>query len=278
MTTRGLVLAGGGLAGIAWELGVLLGLADSGVDVASTADLVIGTSAGSTVAAQITSGETLEISFARQLEPTTTEIASDVEVEDLQRLMTSAAEAAVDRADYWRRVGAVALATSTVSEAVRHAVIAARLPETDWPRRRLVIPAIDVEGFLKVFDAESGVPLVDAVAASCAVPGVWPPVTIGGHRYIDGGVRSATNADLSAGADIVVVLTPAFPDLPDPVPDELLAAGIPASVVVVADADSIAGFGTNWLDPATRRPSALAGRALGRVEAARVAAVWNASA
>ena len=52
-----------------------------------------------------------------------------------------------------------------------------------------------------VFDAASDVRLLDAVGASCAVPGIWPPVTINGRRYIDGGIRSAANADLAAGCD-----------------------------------------------------------------------------
>ena len=63
-------------------------------------------------------------------------------------------------------------------------------------------------GEFVAFEKSSGVSLVDAVAASCAVPGVWPPVTINGRRYIDGGMRSAVNADLAAGYERVVVLAP----------------------------------------------------------------------
>ena len=54
-----LVLGGGGITGIAWEIGVLAGLAEAGVDLTG-ADLVVGTSAGSVVGAQITSGAPLE--------------------------------------------------------------------------------------------------------------------------------------------------------------------------------------------------------------------------
>ncbi len=67
-----LVLGGGGITGIAWEIGVLSGLAEAGVDL-SGADLVVGTSAGSVVGAQLTSGAELEAMYARQLEPPTQE-------------------------------------------------------------------------------------------------------------------------------------------------------------------------------------------------------------
>lgn len=275
MTTRALVLAGGGLAGIAWELGVLLGLADGGVDVAATADLVIGTSAGSAVAAQITSGEALVDSYARQLAPTDTEIAADIDLPALQAMLADAAATAGSGRELLRRIGEVALAADTVSEPVRRAVIAARVPADRWPARRLLIPAVDVGGEFVVFSADSGVGLVDAVAASCAVPGVWPPVTIDGHRYMDGGVRSVTNADLARGAEVALVLTPTPTGTPDTVAEELQTAQVGADLVLHADEAAVAAAGTNPLDPATRGPSARAGRALGRAEAARVRLLWD---
>lgn len=275
MSTRALVLAGGGLAGIAWELGVLLGLADGGVDVAGTADLVIGTSAGSAVGAQITGGEALVDSYARQLAPSTTEIAADTDTDALQALLADAAAGAASGRELLRRIGEVALNARTVSEPIRRAVIAARIPVQRWPVRRLLIPAVDVAGEFVVFTADGGVGLVDAVAASCAVPGVWPPVTIDGHRYMDGGVRSPTNADLAADADVALVLTPVPPGAPATVDEELRAARVGAHLVLHADEAAVAAAGTNPLDPATRGPSARAGRALGRAEAARVRLLWD---
>lgn len=275
MSTRALVLAGGGLAGIAWELGVLLGLADGGVDVAGTADLVIGTSAGSAVGAQITGGEALVDSYARQLAPSTTEIAADTDTDALQALLADAAAGAASGRELLRRIGEVALNARTVSEPIRRAVIAARIPVQRWPVRRLLIPAVDVAGEFVVFTADGGVGLVDAVAASCAVPGVWPPVTIDGHRYMDGGVRSPTNADLAADADVALVLTPVPPGAPATVAEELRAARVGAHLVLHADEAAVAAAGTNPLDPATRGPSARAGRALGRAEAARVRLLWD---
>ena len=93
---------------------------------------------------------------------------------------------------------------------MRRRVIEHRLPSHDWPERDLRITAIDVAtGELVVFDSSSGVALVDAVAASCAVPGTWPPVTIGERRYMDGGVGSSVNTAVAADCATAVVLVPA---------------------------------------------------------------------
>jgi len=162
-----------------------------------------------------------------------------------------------------------------VSEAVRRDVIAQRLPSHDWPDRDMRITAIDIgTGELVAFTRTSGVDLVDAVAASCAVPGAWPPVTIGERRYMDGGVGSTMNLKLADDCDAVVVLVPSGRGAPSPFgPDpavEVDAFG-GRSLGVFADGDSLAAFGTNPLDPACREPSARAGRAQGRRVAVEVA-------
>jgi NTE family protein len=129
-----------------------------------------------------------------------------------------------------------------------------------------------------VFTKDSGVDFIDAVAASCAVPGVWPPVTINGHRYIDGGVRSGTNADLAAGCDRVLVVTPSQRAAPQPwgsLDDEIDQLS-PADVqVVYANDSSVAVFGTNPLSPSTRGPAAREGREIGRAEAQAVGSFWR---
>jgi NTE family protein len=108
------------------------------------------------------------------------------------------------------------------------------------------------------------------VAASCAVPGVWPPVTIGGRRYIDGGFRSSDNADLAGGSERIVVISPLGFDSPiqSPVPLRDVIADLRARgsevTVLVPDQASAAAFGANALDPGTRVPAAEAGRAQGR--------------
>jgi NTE family protein len=278
---RALVLAGGGVAGIAWELGILQGIHDVDPELESrlsAADVVVGTSAGSAVAAQITSGTPIDELYAAQLTDSSSEIEVELDLPALLERFTAAAAGAKDAEDMRQRIGALALASPTVSEVVRRAAVAARLPRPQWPDRSVLLPAVDAEtGTLTVFTRESGVELADAVAASCAVPGVWPPVTIKGRRYMDGGVRSATNADLAAGCDRVLVITPSLADTP--MPWGSLAAEIeqlkPAEVrVVYADDASVAAFGPNPLSPATRGPAARAGRAIGRAVAVGLRSFW----
>ncbi|TYC02908.1 patatin-like phospholipase family protein [Micromonospora sp. WP24] len=278
---RALVLAGGGVAAIAWELGVLLGVRDEAPRLDPdllAADVIVGTSAGSTVAAQITSGVDLAALYDRQHSETSSEVAVDVDVTELFARFASATAEANSAPEARRRIGALALATPTIDEPVRRAAIAGQLPSHVWPDRPVLVPAVDAEtGDVAFFTRESGVDLVDAVTASCAVPGVWPPATINGRRYVDGSVRSGSNADLAAGCDRVLVLTPTLPDAPQL--RGSLSAEIerlnPAQVLVLyADEPSLTAFGTNPLSPATRRPAARAGRAVGRDYAAEVTRFW----
>jgi len=267
-----LVLGGGGVAGIAWTTGLLAGLAEAGQDIAG-ADVVIGTSAGANVAAQLGSGLPLDELYARQVDPAlqSRELMAAVDWDkfaaDLEPYMAGASTLA----EQFRNIGRFALDADTVPEPERIAVIESRLPSRDWPVTPTKLTAVDcVSGELAVFDASSGVSLVDAVAASSAVPGVWPPVTIGGRRYMDGGVRSADNADLAAGSARVIVISPLGLDspLPTPMPLREVLAGLKeggATVTLISpDEASLAAIGTNALDPATRRPAAEAGRAQGR--------------
>ncbi|MFG3015267.1 patatin-like phospholipase family protein [Streptomyces cinerochromogenes] len=270
--SEALVLGGGGVGGIGWLTGVLAGLADAGRDVTG-AGLLVGTSAGSAVAAQLGSGLGLEELYARQVDPAVqaVEITAETDLEKFAAEIGAAVESGASVPELRRAVGRVALAARTVSEAERRAVIESRLPVHAWPERALKVVAVDAEsGEPRVFDRTSGVSLVDAVAASCAVPGVWPPVTIGGRRYVDGGVRSVANADLAAGAERVLVLVPlgVTEPFPSEQPLERAVAELRdrgAEVVVVGpDEASAAAIGDNPLDPATRGPAAEAGRAQGR--------------
>jgi len=257
--TEALVLGGGGVAGIAWITGLLTGLADAGQDVTG-ADVIVGTSAGSTVAAQLGSGLSLPELYARQVQPglQAAEIMADVNMESFGAEIAALLGTATTPPEMRRRVE-------------RRAVIESRLPSHQWPIRTLKIVAVDAEsGEPRVFDNTSGVSLVDAVAASCAVPGVWPPVTIDGRRYMDGGVRSIDNADYAAGASRVLMIVPLghvemFPTekpLAQTI-DELRAVGADVAIIEPDEA-SLAAIGANPLDPSTRTPAAEAGRAQGR--------------
>jgi NTE family protein len=278
VSKRGLVLAGGGLAGIAWETGILCGIADEAPAAASAllaSEVLLGTSAGSTVAAQLGSGATLEELFARQTAETSHEIDSGIDISDIADLFVAAMlTPGATTEQKLQRIGEIAVSADTVAGPVRRDVIAHRLPSHVWPDRVLRVTAIDVAtGELVVLDADSGASLIDAVAASCAVPGVWPTVSIHGRRYMDGGVGSIVNTSAAADCATMVVLVPSGQNSPSPFGDgavrEVAALG-DAALAVFADDDALAAFGRNPLDPACRIPSAHAGRAQGRREAQRV--------
>jgi NTE family protein len=284
-TRRALVLAGGGIAGIAWETGILQGIADESPAAARLlldSDVLVGTSAGSAVAAQIGTGSTLAALFDRQVAETSSEIDSGVDVETITELFLAALGEPYDDSlaetktrQQMQRIGAVAVGTKTVPELVRRRVIEQRLPSHDWPDRALRITAIDTAtGELVVFNSDSGVELVDAVAASCAVPGAWPPVTIAERRYMDGGIASSVNLAVARDCTAAVVLVPSAAEAPAPFGDgpaaEIEAFDGTASAVF-ADPDSLKAFGPNLLDPRCRVSSAVAGREQGRREAPRIA-------
>jgi NTE family protein len=284
MTSRALVLGGGGLAGIAWELALLIELTERGLFEAADADLVIGTSAGSVIGAVLTTGLDLRELLESQIDDPTggAELSGDFDMNDMATQLMSFFADGPSPDELRKRIGNAALRADTVDESVRREVIEARLPVKAWPQTPpLVITAIEAEtGEFVTFDRHSGVGLVDAVAASCAVPLVWPPMTIAGRRYIDGGLRTTTNADIAAGHDRVLVLAP-FPPIGPPMGatmqdeiDEIEAKG-GAAYVVAADEASVAAFGMNPLDASTRRPSALAGTAQADVIADDVIAFWK---
>jgi NTE family protein len=279
MTRRALVLGAGGEAGIAWEVGLLAGLAGRGVDL-TAADLVVGTSAGAGVAARINSGATLAELYERQLAPADGEIVTSFGPRVIAKYIWAVAPARRNPVRARIRLGRMAVRSRTEPAAERRAVVAARLGTHDWPTGNLLITAVDVDtGELATFDSGSGVDLVDAVGASCAVPGVWPPVTINGRRLMDGGMRSPANADLAAGYDRVVVVAPITRGL-KPMPSVIeqvteLARSCQAVALLVPDAASVAAFGRNLLDPRTRAPSARAGYTQAAAARADVAAVWG---
>ncbi|MCC3311638.1 patatin-like phospholipase family protein [Nocardia africana] len=275
---RALVIGGGGVAGIAWANGVIAGLADAGIDL-TAADVYIGTSAGANVAAQLTSGLTPEELFRRQIDPSLQSAEIVPEGNPLEGVWETInqiiAESGGDMAVARQRLGNLALATETVPESARRAVIESRLPVHEWPRKRLLITAVDAgTGEPRIFDRDSGVALVDAVTASSAVPLVWPPHTVDGVRYTDGGVRTSANADLAAGFDRVLIVAP----LPDPALDGEIAGLAERGARVesiVPDEAAMAAFGANPLDTASRVPSAHAGRVQGKSAAARIAELWR---
>jgi NTE family protein len=175
----------------------------------------------------------------------------------------------------------MALARVTVPEAEPRGIIEARLQGRTWPQRALLVTAVDAEsGEFAAFGKGSqvggtAVTLVDAVAASCSLPGVWPPTTIGGRRWIDGGVRSVTNADLAAGYKHVVVFAPIARGFRGAAAQVAALREQAQVVLVTPDAAARRAIGRNPLDLAHRAPAAQAGRAQAGSVAAEVARVWS---
>lgn len=276
---RGLVLGGGGVTGIAWETGLLLGLQDLGVDL-TDADAVVGTSAGSVVGAQITTGNSLIDLYDYQVsQPLQAPLASISPVV-LLGFARSMLRARGDLEAFGRYVGQWSMRRAAAgrlpSVEARFAAIRERLPVQEWgPDGRLRVTAVDVgTGALRVFDGTDDASLVEAVAASCAVPGVYPPVPIGGRHYVDGGARSGSNADLLADCDRVLALTPVDRAIGPMRTAGRLLGSVP-HLVVSPDADSVAAIGKNVLDPARRAASARAGRAQAAAVAPLAHEIWG---
>ena len=290
--TRGLVLGGGGSAGNAWEIGVIAGLFEAGLDL-TEADLIIGTSAGATVAAQITSTPPSELLAAILAEapPLSGPAGSDSgrfrggSVADLMEQTSRIIAAAADPADMRRRMGAAALEMDAASaggwSARWRAIVAARLPTLGWPERTVLITAVDAgTGEPVVFDRHSAVDLVDAVAASTSAS---LPYRIADKRYIDGGYRRNENADLAAGCGRVLVLSPFGGRTRHPLEwgmqlavqvEELRSCGSSVETVF-PDAHAVAVFGSNMMDPSTRSSAARAGCGQGSALAEELTGFWR---
>lgn len=292
MTKRAIVLGGGGPVGIAWESGLLAGLAEGGVDV-STADSITGTSAGSAVGAQLAMGRAPQQMYAAVAadsarttpSPTRGGGAPAPNLMPLMELMQKAAQTDSSPEEVRKEIGAFALAATTISEADFIATFGNMLANAEaWPHPGYQCTAVDaLTGEFVTWTAESGVPLSRAVASSCSVPGIYPPITINGRRYIDGGMRSSTNADIAKGCDVAIVVA-VTSNVQGPMAEasrrrmegELAAirdAGGEA-VLIQPDEASITAFGMNLMDFSRRAGAAEAGFAQGRAEAARIAKTW----
>jgi NTE family protein len=275
VSSRALVLGGGGVTGIAWEIGALAGLTASGVDL-TKADAVIGTSAGAFVGAAVASGYDLETLAAAQPEPQPDEISVAASQETIAAWFN--AFGAGDATSVGAAFGEIAKANpEPVSTQARRRVVESRLVTTEWPTS-LKVTAVDADtGELHLFDHTTGVALIDAVAASGAVPGVWPLVRIEGRSWIDGGMVSSANARLADGYQRVIVLAPmptGYGSIPG-VEDDVAVMQKDASVCLLSpDEDSVQAIGPNPYDPDRRGPAAIAGRLQGTRMATTIASVW----
>ena len=290
---RALVLAGGGAAGNAWELGLIAGLSDAGVDV-TEADLIIGTSAGSTVAAQITSGAApaeLYAAILAEVPPpdagnagSARERAAGFSGPNYMEWSNRIIGSAQDGSDMRRRMGAAALemdAPDGSGQTRWRDIVAARLPGRHWPQQPVLITAVDARtGDPVVFDRHSGIDLVDAVAASTSG---GPAYRVGDRWYIDGGYRSVENADLAAGYERVLVLSPFGGATRHPLEwgthlgaqVDVLRAGGSRVETVAPESGTEHLFGANAMDYSLRPAVARVGFDQGREMARRLAEFWR---
>ncbi|WP_369386374.1 patatin-like phospholipase family protein [Streptomyces sp. CG1] len=278
MPGTALVLGGGGPVGGAWLTGVLAGLTKAGIDLGS-ADIVIGTSAGAVFGARLRSGVPAEDLYDRQLSG-----ADAVRLPVTARQTASFLWAALGSRDPQRsieRLARAALRARTGPESDVFDTVGALLGDVrDWPERELLITAVDAQsGQTEVFDSHSGAALLEAVAASCAVPVVWPPVTVAGRRWMDGGSRSTANLQLARGYRRVLAIVP-LPRAVGPHPSasqqaaELSDDG--ARVMVLSpDRAARRTMGRNMADDTRRAAAARAGHAQASALAPSVADVWQ---
>jgi len=286
MARNALVLGGGGALGISWEIGLLAGLTDEGIDVAG-ADLVVGTSAGSVVGTQIALGKTLSELIAQQMEPDDGRIGTlmaGIDPSSVLQLFMRWAGVQEMTQETRAEIGAAALAAQTVSEDEWVAYFEEHLDGAAWPERPLLVTTVEcATGAFQTWDRDSGVGLGRAVASSCAVPGLFPAVTINGRKYTDGGVRSGTSADLARGYDSVLIVAPigARSDGIDPLlgrqartEAEVLNATGTSAELVLPDAATLEAIGINRMDASRRGVTTHAGIAQGRALASRLAGSW----
>lgn len=297
MGKHALVLGGGGPVGIAWESGLLAGLAEAGLDL-SDAAFIVGTSAGSVVGAQLAMGRApaalaepfLSSDPAQQPSSPSQLLGSappDLSpfFQRMMQAMLGAIPAEQARAD----LGAWALQTKTITE---HAFVGSFVqairdyPEGAWPDRFACTAVDAADGSFMLWNRESKVSLARAVASSCAVPGIFPPVTINGRRYMDGGMRSVNNADMAEGYGVVFVIAPAgamavpgMEALRRRMEEELETVRARGSrlELVGPDAASMAAFGVNLMDYTRRPAAAKAGYEQGKAAAANLQLLWRAA-
>ncbi|MEW2161291.1 patatin-like phospholipase family protein [Streptomyces sp. NPDC007189] len=267
---RALVLGPGGRLGAAWTAGLAAGLRSFGVDLGE-ADLIVGTSAGAIVGAVIATGQDparlATVPLRHSATPSSAPHRPDPAVTSTVFAVLS--DPGLDPAEARRRVGRIAL--ETVDAETENQLIAQRaalIAADSWPRRPLLIPAVDAQsGEPIVWNAATGVPLVRAVAASSAFPGIEPPVAVDGRRYLDGALRAGTNTDLAGDARTVVVVDPLAHRHPHPTAD--------GTHIVAPDAAAVRLLDTEQSDPEAWKAAYQAGRAQAGAAAEELRAHWR---
>ncbi|HEX5300110.1 MAG TPA: patatin-like phospholipase family protein [Streptosporangiaceae bacterium] len=239
----GLVLGAGGVLGAAWMTGALVRLQERLPGPAAEVDLIVGTSAGSVLAAALRCGAPLAEITAWQRGSATGELSESAAL--------AAQDGPLPPLPY-PRPGSLPLARAALTLQVppwvgasgwlphgrgqhtalrslvsalhrrhhRHRADRHGADPHPWVDGRTWIAAMDYDTGHRVLFGQPGAPpatLTDAVVASCSIPGWYSPALIGGRRYVDGGIRSATSLGVLRGADVdeVYVLAPMASTEPD---------------------------------------------------------------
>lgn len=294
--TKALVLSGGGSVGIAWEIGVAAGLASGGVDVRD-ADFIVGTSAGSAVGAQLALRRDLDelVSRQRKIGATAAQWGAGGSAggpggEQMAKLFAVMAQAMTAEGPAEARraaIGQFALAADAMPE--EQFVASFRyLKGEPWPAGFACTAVDALSGEFALWDAQAGVELDQAVASSCCVPGLFAPITIQGRRYMDGGMRTGTNADLARGHDRVLIISllgaigGRGAQIARPTPfgqldGEIAALTESGSIVEVLEADEAAAqaMGLNLMDRSAIPAAVGEGLRQGESAASRLREFWS---
>jgi NTE family protein len=276
----GLILGGGGVVGVAWELGVLAAITtDAGWNPAR-ATVITGTSAGSMAGAITALGRDLPAIAARRTAGLTLPEASSAPSGDapasaispeLLDLMRPGTSTVTERA---RAVGRLARAARPAMDAAAYRAFIGSSVPAGWPDGDLRLTTVDCDtGETVLLDRHSGLDLIDAVAASCAVPTYFPTVEHQGRHFTDGPrgpYIAALAAELGLTAIVFVGLRLPFMEGADEHAelDELAAGGLP--VARITDGPGFAAVAGDLMDPAAAAVATLIGLGDGRNGAAGV--------
>jgi len=282
---RALVIAGGGPLGRAWEIGLLKGLKDAGIDL-TQADMVVGTSIGGILGAQIRAGKALDSLYSASLAPAGSPAPASgpppydpayaqQAIQPVASLTSAAELSPAVRIEVGKRALA---APRAISEDAQVKATASSLGDIhDWPAQLLKLPAVDAaDGSIRLFDKTQGVPLEQAVAATTANPASGKtPITIDGRRYMEG-TLGGSHVEVAAGYAAIVALTPATLLKPEIARQQVEAMRSKGEKIVALepDAESLAAMGPDRFDLSRAKPAAEAGFNQAASLAPQVRSLW----